>query len=82
MINLLSRRKDGDWSGYRCFKCYRDGLGEQFDCPKYVVFDGQELVAEESSQTRADLAFKRGDRVEDGVRLRDYLGVDNRIRNG
>ena len=69
------------WAKYRCFKLQRDEMGNLFpDGPKYVAFRSGTLVGEYTTQTGAELGFRRGDSRP--VRLKDYLGIDVRLRGG
>jgi hypothetical protein len=78
MINYLEITT---WKGYLCFKLQRDDMGNLFkDGPKYVAFRNGNLVGEYSTQTGAEQGFLRGDSRP--IRLKDYLGIDNRLRGG
>ena len=69
------------FKGYLCFRLQRDDMGNIFkDGPRYVAFRNGILVGEYSTDREAETGFRRGD--SKGTRLRDYLGVDVRLRGG
>ena len=69
------------WKGYLCFRIQRDDIGNLFkDGARYVAFRSGTLVGEYSTQTGAEQGFLRGDSKP--VRLKDYLGIDVRLRGG
>jgi hypothetical protein len=68
------------WNGYRCFKAQRDENGDLFPFgARYVVFKDGWLVGEYSNQSAADVGFFS--QKPTGIRLSDYLGIDERLRN-
>lgn len=81
--NYIKTSRGGSdlWNGYKCFRVYHDGYGELFEGgARYVVFDEGRLVAEVSNPTDADRAFKLGAFIENGVRLENYIGIDEKLR--
>jgi len=82
--NLLNdrRHRENPWEGYVHARTYTDGHGNPFPDhgARYTCFDGQELVGEFQTLSQASLAFLRGDRVPNGVRLRDYKGIPKAVR--
>ena len=76
MTNYLDKKPNDE--DYFCAKVYRDGNGNLFPDrnARYVIFNGQELVGEFASLQLAKMAFNRQERVDGGIRLRDYKGLN------
>ena len=79
--NYLNNRRNMSepWFGYFCAKLQRDGQGVWFPHGAlYVAFEGEELVGEFTSSSDAQVAFLRGDRKANGIRLKDYKGMEKK----
>ena len=70
------------WDGYSCFRVYADHKGELFPGgAKYVVFDHGNLIAEVDTLTEAAKAWECDTQRSTVVKLKDYLGIDARLRS-
>ncbi len=80
MRNYLGN-KENPWEGMKIFLVPCDGKNELFgQGNRYVCFDNQDLVGEFNTRTQAENAFLKGVRVENGVKFKDYLGIDEDFR--
>ena len=80
MRNYLGN-KVNPWEGMIIFHIPCDGYGNLFgQGNRCVCFDNQDLVGEFRTRTQAETAFLKGVRIEGGVKLIDYVGIDEDLR--
>ena len=79
---LSEKRKAANpWEGYSFYQIYTNGEGKPFSDgnKRYVIFDGEALVGEFTTIRQGNTAYLDGERVEGGIKKKDYKGLPRAI---